>query len=157
MPDLGFPRQSRTPAPLLVHSVPLRSLPSPHHYLSSATFRSTLLWRWGQALAFGVDTEQSGWCSLHLARRAHRADRASYPVLESPARETAPSCRRQRAPATRKPGVCRRRIGEGGFHGPTSFLTLEEGALGLFVLRRKSPWDTNCHFPRPPSPRRRLN
>lgn len=29
--------------------------------------------------------------------------------------------------------------------------------FGFVCLRRKSPWDTNCHFPRPPSPRRRLN
>lgn len=31
--------------PLLVHSVPLKSFPGPHHCLSSATLRSALLWR----------------------------------------------------------------------------------------------------------------
>lgn len=135
MRDLDFPVQSRISAPLLVHSVPPAIIPwsPPLSVLSHPQIRA--------AVALGV----GGSPTSHVLRSrvddapstSHWADRAADPVLESPARETERSCRRQRAPAARKPGFCRRRIGEGGFHGPTSFLTLEEGALGLFFLRRK--------------------
>lgn len=74
----------------------------------------------------------------------------SAPSTRSRAQITAPSCRRQRAPAARKPGVCRRRIGEGGFHGPTSFLTLEEGALEFVFLKEEEPLGHKLPLPSSP-------
>lgn len=128
------PLQSRSSAPPLGHSVPLRSplVPSTAGPQPPSAPRSYDVGT-GIPSCGRQSTEQSGPCFLHLARGAHRTDQAADPTLDSPARENAPSCRRQRAPAARKLGVCGRRLGEGGFHGPTSSLTLEEGAWGLFV------------------------
>lgn len=118
----------------------------PLHRLPSATLSSTpsrLAWHSG----LGLTSHGPEW--MGLPRGGYTVLTAAGPALELPSRPGGHD-RRQRAPVARKPGVCRfSRSHE--FPGPGG------GGFGFVCLRRKSPWDTNCHFPHPPSPRRRLN
>ncbi|XP_052588189.1 uncharacterized protein LOC128106688 [Peromyscus californicus insignis] len=79
----------------------------------------------GLALRPGVDIPPSRVDGTPFVLRGGRTglDRAADPAVQLPARPGG------RAGLQTPTGVCRRRIGEGGFHGPTSSLALEEGAL----------------------------
>lgn len=62
---------------------------------------------------------------------------------------------RPAASARRKPGVRRQPDLETTFLRSHEFSVTRAGGVSLYVLgggkkRRKSPWDTNCHFLRPP-------
>lgn len=64
---------------------------------------------------------------------------------------------RPAAPAPRKPGVRRQPDLETTFLRSHEFSVTRAGRVSLYVLgggkkRRKSPWDTNCHFLRTPLP-----
>lgn len=64
---------------------------------------------------------------------------------------------RPAAPAPRKPGVRRQPDLETTFLRSHEFSVTRAGGVSLYVLgggkkRRKSPWDTNCHFLRTPPP-----